>query len=688
MFPEQLSAGLRPWQALKLYMGGVREDEDWNLRVDTGQYDPVLGDSYQTFSRIGLSYQRSQNSGRMAATPGPSISYYKRLASTVDAPAKEKSFFEGIDTSVAGIYRALKRDAPAGAPALLAAIETEVRSALAAFKIIDPSASVPPLARGLRATRAALKELGGDADVAFVLETKEQQFMEAINAGLGMEFSVLAQHQGVPEPSGPFAAFASPPTMGPVVPGQTFEVRTSLTNRSSSPAVLREIRWIAQPGWNIQAASGVPGALKQNEPLRGKFTVTAPANALLTRPYFHRDSISEARYAVHDSSRIYRPAAETALSAVARYEVEGVQVELRAVARRREANLPYGYKELEVAVVPALAVNVAPARAIVPLSESSKSVNLQVELLNNRESDCDGELRLQLPGEWTSQPPVHRFQFSRAGERRSFPFVVSIPSLADRSYTIEAIASAGAREYREGYDIIAHRDLETRYLYHPARSLVRGIDVNVAPGLKVGYIMGVGDEVPAGIAQLGVGVRLLNEQDLASGDLRQFDAIMTGTRAYAVREDLKTYNRRLLEYVHAGGNLIVLYNTQEFVPARYAPFPAELPGSAEEVSEEDSPMEILAANHRVFQYPNKITNVDFDGWVEQRGSKFFSTWDKAYTPMISTHDKGQAPQQGGWLSARYGKGYYTYFAYAFHRQLPYGVAGAYRLLANLLSLGK
>ena len=200
--------------------------------------------------------------------------------------------------------------------------------------------------------------------------------------------------------------------------------------------------------------------------------------------------------------------------------------------------------------------------------------------------------------------------------------------------------------------------------------------------------MGVGDEVPAGIAQLGVGVRLLNEQDLASGDLRQFDAIMSGTRAYAVREDLKTYNRRLLEYVHAGGNLIVLYNTQEFVPARYAPFPAELPGSAEEVSEEDSPMEILAANHRVFQYPNKITNVDFDGWVEQRGSKFFSTWDKAYTPMISTHDKGQAPQQGGWLSARYGKGYYTYFAYAFHRQLPYGVAGAYRLLANLLSLGK
>jgi hypothetical protein len=163
---------------------------------------------------------------------------------------------------------------------------------------------------------------------------------------------------------------------------------------------------------------------------------------------------------------------------------------------------------------------------------------------------------------------------------------------------------------------------------------------------------------------------------------------MTGTRAYGVREDLRTYNRRLLEYVRGGGNLIVLYNTPaEFDPHAFAPYPADLPRNAEEVSEEDSPVEILAPSRAEFTTPNRITKADFDGWVEQRGSKFFSQWDAAYTAMIETHDRGQPPQRGGWVTAAYGKGHYTYLAYAFHRQLPYGVPGAYRLLANLLSMG-
>ena len=152
-----------------------------------------------------------------------------------------------------------------------------------------------------------------------------------------------------------------------------------------------------------------------------------------------------------------------------------------------------------------------------------------------------------------------------------------MPSLESRDYTIDAVATIAGRDYTQGYDVIEHRDLETRYLYHPATTSVRGVDVTIAPGLKVGYVMGIGDDVPAGIAQLGAAVTLLGEQDLASGDLRQYDAIMTGTRAYAVRDDLKTYNRRLLDYVQQGGNLIVLYNTQEFVPNLYAPFPAQLP---------------------------------------------------------------------------------------------------------------
>ena len=262
-----------------------------------------------------------------------------------------------------------------------------------------------------------------------------------------------------------------------------------------------------------------------------------------------------------------------------------------------------------------------------------------------------------------------------------------MPSLENRDYRVEAVATVAGRQYQQGYDVIEHRDLETRYLYRPASVGVKGIDLKIAPGLKVGYVMGVGDDVPSAIAQLGVEVQLLGAADLAAADLSRFSAIMTGTRAYAVRDDLRTYNRRLLDYVKDGGNLIVLYNTPaEFPPSQYAPFPGELPRNAEEVSEEDSPVELLAPKERVLTTPNIITKADFDHWVKQRGTKFWSTWGSAYAPMVSTWDRGQAPQKGGWLHARYGKGHYTYFAYAFHRQLPYGVAGAYRILANLLSL--
>jgi hypothetical protein len=218
--------------------------------------------------------------------------------------------------------------------------------------------------------------------------------------------------------------------------------------------------------------------------------------------------------------------------------------------------------------------------------------------------------------------------------------------------------------------------------------MVKGIEVNVVKGLRIGYVMGAGDDVPASLQQLGTQVQLLTAADLSAGKFSQFDAIIIGTRAYAVRQDLNTYNQSLLAYAKNGGHLIVLYQTPEFVPDAMAPYPAKLPNNSEEVSEENAPVKILAVNHPVLKYPNKITTADFENWVEQRGSKFFSEWDSTYVPIISSNDAGQKPQSGGWLMAKYGTGNYTYFAYSLHRQLPYGVPGAYRLLANLVSYGK
>ena len=684
VFPEQIAEGLPAWQPLKLYMGGVRENEDWTLRVDPGAYDPVLGESYSNVARIGLSFQRSQNSGRLSLAPGPAVSYYKRLASHVDAPTKERSFFDGIDTTIPGLYHALKREPPAGADAALQAIDTEVKAATQAFKWDDPSAAVPALARALKATRAASARLGSDYDVKFILGTKEHQIQDAINTALGVTLTAIARPSGTQDPTGPFAAFAPAVTMGPVVPGQAFEVRTSFTSRGRTPVQSARVRLEAD-GW--QTSGGGPAAdVAPNEPATSTFKVTVPLAAPFTRPYFHRATISENRYAVDDPKQLYRPAGPPALLAVADYQVDGVPIEIREPVTRLEPNLPYGNNAYELAVVPAIAVNLEPAQAVVPLAAATKKVTLRAEILYNGSDQTEGTLKLALPSGWKSDPGTHQFRFARSGERAFFPFTVTMPSLESRDYHIEAVASTGGRDYKSGSDIIQHRDLETRYLYREAVADVRGIDVAIAPGLKVGYVMGIGDEVPGGIAQLGVDVRLLNAQDLATADLKQFDAIMTGTRAYAVREDLKTYNQRLLDYAKDGGNLIVLYNTQEFVPNTWAPYPADLPRNAEEVSEEDSPVEILAPDDPTLNKPNKITPADFKGWVEQRGSKFWKTWDSHYTPVIATWDKDQEKQQGGWLHARYGKGHYTYFAYALHRQLPYGVPGAYRLLANLLSL--
>jgi hypothetical protein len=430
-------------------------------------------------------------------------------------------------------------------------------------------------------------------------------------------------------------------------------------------------------------------ALALNESAAVRFSVTVgPDAGLSTRPYFERPSVRDNAYRIDDSAHFGRPAAPPPLVAVARYTVSGVSVEAREVVRRREPKLPYGDVLRELRTVPALSVSVAPAAAVIPLAAATRRVPLQVDVLNNHEGAIAGQLSLTLPAGWTATPAQHPLSFNRAGEKASFGFTVSVPALEPRAYTVHAVATANGREYREGYEVIDQRDLEVRYLYRPAISEVKGLDVATVPGLNVGYVMGVGDTNPAGIAQLGYQVTLLDEALLASADLKAFDAIVTGTRAYAVREDLTTYNRRLLDYVKDGGNLVVLYNTQELVPDTFAPFPAQHGPRAEEVTEERSPVNLLAPDHQALNWPNRITASDFDGWVEQRGSKFWAGWDAAYTPILETWDTGQAPQKGGWLHARYGQGHYTYFAYALHRQLPYGVPGAYRLLANLLALSK
>ena len=396
--------------------------------------------------------------------PGPVVSYYKRLESVVDAPAREASFFDGIDDTIPGIYRALRKPAPSGADAALQAIDRAVASAVQSFRMIDPSAAAPALARALAATREAQRQLGGDPDVAFLLTVKEEQLQAAITAALGVTFTAVAQPAATRAPNGEGAAYAPPVPMTPVVRGQSFEVRTTFVNRG--PIDVTGVQ-VTLAGWGGRSTGGQESGTSSgrgngNAPLSTTFSITVPPDAPLTRPYFTRRSIQETRYVVADPSAADRPQAEPALTAVATFEVNGVPVEVREPVTRLESNAPYGYDVRVLAVLPATSVTLTPGHVVVPLGTPDKQVRVRAEVLNNLEGNSAGTVTLKVPPGWIVEPPSASFQFSRAGERTFYPFTVTIPALENREYPIEATATTEAGVFREGYDIIQHRDLETR----------------------------------------------------------------------------------------------------------------------------------------------------------------------------------------------------------------------------------
>jgi hypothetical protein len=294
---------------------------------------------------------------------------------------------------------------------------------------------------------------------------------------------------------------------------------------------------------------------------------------------------------------------------------------------------------------------------------------------------------LSLPVGWSAEPKSIPIHFAQAGEDQTVSFAV-IPKVEEgKQYTVTAVASLDGKEYKEGYVTVGYLGLRPYFLYSQARYTAVGTDVKMAPGESIAYVEGSGDDVPASLEQIGVHVAYLSAQDLASGDLQKYDAVVLGVRAYAVRPDLIANNARLLQYVEKGGVVIVQYNTPEY-DHNYGPYPYVMSSDPEEVTNEKSIVKILDASNPVLKWPNKITESDFDGWVEERGSKFLQSWDPKYTALLETHDAGQPDQKGGLVYARYGKGAYIYNAYAFYRQLPLGVPGAFRLFANMLSLPK
>ncbi|MDE2877679.1 PIG-L family deacetylase [Candidatus Palauibacter soopunensis] len=698
-FPRQISEeGLRPWRVLRTFRGGVRVDEPYDVEVDATGMSPWLGDTYQRWASRGLGLQRSQTAGRVRT--GGGRYFYEQLGGAGDGAAAAagiaESFFAGLDATLRGLPALLDEPASPEADSLLAELDRLIGAVAETFDFRDPGRAVADLARGLGWIRAAIAALPDSPETRFHLTLKERQFEEALLAASGTTVSAeLARGPGV----GGEAVLA---------PGQTAAVQVRVEPPASAESggvtawiVSRDGETLAPPDRVVPRPDGSTEALEVRVP-------ATPA-----APYFGRGDVSENHYQVSDSADLHLPWRRPALAAGVELAIAGHVIAHTVPVTAPVARLPYGAVTRRVETLPVLSVSLAPDVGIVPVGGAggdddagggggspaappAAPMEVRARVVANA-APLSATVRLELPEGWTTAPGtpgVVEHDFRTPGEIVDAAFVVTPPAGWRGEAEIAAVARARGVDYRRGYRTSEHRDLPLARLWRPARIPVRSVPVTRLDGVRVGYVMGVGDEVPAGIEALGATVELLDEAALAeldpaagadSADEPGFHAIVVGTRAYAVREDLIEHNRRLLEYARRGGHLIVLYQTQEYVPSEMAPYPASLPRGAEEVSEEDAPVRLLRPDHPLMTAPNRIAEADFDGWIEQRGSKFFTEWDPAYTPLVETHDTGQAPQEGVWLTAPVGEGRYTYLALALHRQLPYGVPGAYRILSNVIS---
>ncbi len=699
-FPEHFKEGLRPWQVKKLYRSVSergRDNEAATVKVDVGAYDPLLGRSYREIARDGLSHQRSQGAGAARVAPGSAMSAWLLEESLVGKSEKghqEIGIFDGLDTTILGMA---KLAGSVNITAELTALNNSIEAAIKKFDARQPWGVANDLAVGAKTVQALAGkikasniEAANKDQLLFLLGNKDREFNDAMNKALGLVAEVLVDPTARNE-GGNFGFGQPRETFNVAIPGQQFSLTMGVVNRSPVKMTRGETVITSPKGWEVKAKPPVGELPVNNSTLKAQFDIKVADNAEYSRPYWSRASeLRDHVYQINKPEFLHLPFAPPDVVGVFNYEINGVRFALSQPAQTVYIDRPWGEQRRLLTVAPAIGVALSPRVGVVQIGAAETSFNVTVNVLNNVKGNSTGKVRLKLPAGWTSAPAGQTFNFTHEGEISNFTFKVSASqvSAANADFKIQAVVEYDGREYTEGYEVIAHRDNEPRHLFRPATMIVRGVDVKVAPNLTVGYVMGVGDEVPKALEQIGVKVSMLGANDLASGNLDQFDAILIGIRATAVREDLKAYSKRLLEYCERGGNLVYQYQTQEFDAAPYGPYPYKLGARAEEVSEEDSKITILDAANPIFNWPNKISATDFDNWVEERGSKWMSTWDERYQPLLETNDRQQPPQRGGLMFARHGKGTFVYAAYAFYRQLPAGVQGGYRLFANIISLKK
>ena len=639
IFPDQLKY-VDPWQPAKLFLNRApwwdsdKQEGKKVISADIGEYDPLSGLSYSELGADARSQHRSQAFG-VTWTRGTSKEYLEYWKGS----QTEKDIFDQVDIS----WNRLDRPD----------IEKLINETLKNYQFNEPSASLSALLK----IRQKIKGV----ENKFWKEIKLREVDELIQACLGLYLEATTDK-----------SYASR--------GDSVTFHFEFTNRSEKEVALKRIF-----SGNMAIDSVMNISLENNHPI--EFTIASPLTESVpeTSPFWLKNPREGYEYVITDESKRGMANNEVPIVFYAFLNVSGEEIafDLPVVYTWTDRMRGQQYEPFEVG--PGLFVEINNGVYIFPDTEG-KSMEVK---LSTKNKSMDGYLQLEVPGGWHYTPEKIPFYIDSESSE-SFTFMLYPPSETSRG-VVKAVAISGKDRYDRRMVRILYEHFPKQLVYLPAEATVEKFDIQKS-GKKIGYVMGAGDEVGESLKQIGYEITYLNEQNISQLDLSQFDAIVFGIMAFNNDVFLSGFQDQLLNYVKNGGNLIIQYNNQRIGMKSniVMPYPIEFSRNSAEVriSEEDAPVNILLPDHPAMSHPNKITDHDFEGWIQERGLYFPIGWDDHYATPLSSHDTGEDPLNGGLLVAQYGKGYYVYTTYSWFRQLPAGVPGAFRIFANLISLGK
>ncbi len=644
-FPEQLRY-LSTWQPRRLFFNKFSfrplppDDPSLakSLRLDLGTYNPLLGRSYGEIAGESRSQNQSQGTGGLQRK-GSILNYFDELTGD---PAKS-DMFEGIDTSWSRY--------PGGD-----AVGKTLQQASDAFDPKNPSKTIPLLLQALD----GLDRLGAtpawNPRVNPWIAVKRRDLLDAIRACAGLSIDVSAADSSI-------------------VPGGEIPISVTVVNRSDYPFELQMIASrYANPG------KGVGKPLKNNEPIKTDLSFKVPEDMPISQPHWLQRPPGKGAHTVDDQQLIglaENPPSTPITVTLADNQFHTVIFTVPALYRWVDP--VRGEQTRSVDVVPEVTAN-PESRVLVFPDTAPKTVTIA---LQNFTIPISTIVRLTAPSGWKVDPDSVPVKFDRKGDEARVTFRITPPASESVGAVTAEVELPSGKKISKSITTIDYPHIHPQRVFSDASA--KTVRVNVKKrGSRIGYVMGSGDEVPDALRQIGYDVTLMTDSDLERGDFSKYDAIVTGVRAYNTRKRLKGAQPKLLDFVKNGGTLVVQYNTmQELVIDTLGPYPFKL--SNDRVTVEEAPVRFLDSGHPLLNVPNKITQADFEGWVQERGLYFTRDWDPRYQTPIATNDPGESEKAGGELYTRYGKGVYIYTAYDWFRELPAGVPGAYKLFANMVS---